>query len=76
MKLFLKEKLLYLNPIIFIFISLLTDGDAEDVGLQLHQQPVGRHSSVHLQLRQGDAAVLVHRLQDLKDAGKSEESVE
>lgn len=44
----------------------LTDGYAEDVGLQLHQQPVGRHSSVYLQLRQRDAAVLIHGVQDLR----------
>ena len=47
--------------------SLLTYGHAEDVGLQLHQQPVGRHASVHLQHRQRDAAVLVHRLEDLSE---------
>lgn len=43
----------------------LTDWDAKDVGLQLHQQPVGRHPSVHLQLSERDAAVLVHGIQDL-----------
>ena len=47
--------------------SLLTYRHAEDVGLQLHQQPVGRHASVHLQHRQRDAAVLVHRLEDLNE---------
>ena len=44
---------------------ILTDRDAENVRLQLHQQPVGRHSSVHLELSQRDAAVLVHGVQDL-----------
>lgn len=39
----------------------------EDVGLQLHQQLVGRHPAVHLQLRQPRAAVLVHGLHDLRD---------
>lgn len=46
---------------------VLTDGDVEDVGLQLHQQLVGRHPAVHLQLRQPHAAVLVHGLHDLRD---------
>ena len=44
----------------------LTDGDAEDVRLQLHQQPVWGHAPVHLELAEGDAAVLVHGVQDLK----------
>lgn len=43
----------------------LTDRDAEDVGLQLHQQPVGGHSSVHLKLSQRDATVLIHGVQYL-----------
>lgn len=47
----------------------LTDGDAEDVRLQLHQQPVGRHAAVHLELGERDAAVLVHGVQNL--AGES-----
>lgn len=44
----------------------LTDRNAENVGLQLHQQPVGRHSSIYLQLSQRDAAVLIHGVQDLQ----------
>lgn len=43
----------------------LTYGNAEDVCLQLHQQPIGRHASIHLQLCQRNAAVLVHGIEDL-----------
>lgn len=44
----------------------LTNRNAENVGLQLHQQPVGSHSSIYLQLSQRDAAVLIHGVQDLQ----------
>ena len=53
----------------------LTDRDAEDVGLQLHQQPVGGHAPVHLQLAKWDATVLVHGIQDLKENNKNKNSV-
>lgn len=42
-----------------------TNRDAEDVCLQLHQQLVGCHSSVYLELCQRDAAVLIHGVQYL-----------
>lgn len=44
----------------------LTDRNAENVGLQLHQQPVGGHSSIHLQLSQRNAAVLIHGVKNLR----------
>src|ERR671931_885211 len=38
------------------------DRDAEDVGLELHEQVVADHAAVDLQRLQVDARVLVHRL--------------
>lgn len=56
-------------------VHVLTHSHAEDVRLQLHQQPVGRHPSVHLQPPQGNPAVLVHGIQNLSDHKKAQSAV-
>src|SRR5580765_7493647 len=43
----------------------LDDGDAEDVGLQLHADPVGRDTAVDLEHLERDAGVHGHRVGDV-----------
>ena len=43
------------------------DRHAEDVGLELHQQVVGRGAAVHAQLAEGDARVCLHHVEHVGD---------
>lgn len=44
-----------------------TNGNPADVGLQLHQEIVLRHLPVHVQLRQMNSSVFLHRLDYVGD---------
>lgn len=54
-----------------VSVPRLTYWNAENVSLELHEESVGGHASVHLQLSQGNPTVLIHGIQDLSHRNKS-----
>lgn len=52
-------------------VTRLTYWNAENISLELHEESVQGHASVHLQLSQRNPTVLIHRIQDLNHGYES-----